>query len=203
MKKIFTFMLGMILVLSLQSCMGAYAVSSYDNVYSDYDDYAVSDINIVITNGTPYYYDGYLNYYFYNGWYYYPYFYNNYWYFRPYRHAFRPGYIPRIHHRSSDLYLRHYRHGFSHPYNGHKGLPRVSDRRFGERKHIPDVRHNNNRDYPHKDINRGGNVRPNNRSTMPRQRSNMNTRPVQSRSTIGRPSSNGSSNRSGRFGGRR
>ena len=202
MKKIFTFIFGMILVLSLQSCMGAYAVSSYDNVYSDYDDYIASDINIVITHGTPYYYDGYLNYYFYNGWYYYPYFYNNYWYFRPYRHAFRPGYIPRIHYRSSDLYLRSYRHGFSRPYTGHRGLPRVSDRRFGENRHTSDIHRNNNRVYQNRDINRGRTVHPSTRSTTPRQ-GNINTRPIPNRSSVGRPSSSGSSSRSGRFGGRR
>lgn len=199
MKKIITFIFCVMLSFALQSCMGAYAVSSYDNVYSDYDECVVSDINVVITHGTPYYYDGYLSYYFYNGWYYYPYFYNNYWYFRPYRYAFRPGYIPRIHHRPSDLYLRHYGHGFIKPHNGHRGLPRVSDRRFGERRYNPQMNNRpqkpNNRQY-----NRGTNVRrnypniPNNRSV--RRNSTMpNTRSVSPRTNNSRPS--------GRFGGRR
>ena len=50
--------------------------------------------SVIIRYGTPYYYNGYLNYYLYKGLYYYPVYYNNYWYFRTFRRPFKYGYFP-------------------------------------------------------------------------------------------------------------
>lgn len=207
MKKFISFIFALVTMFTMQSCMGAYATTLYDNVYYDYDEYVVSDINVVIRYGTPYYYDGYLSHYFYNGWYYYPYFYNDYWYFRPYRHAFRPGYRPHIYHRHGDIMLNGHIYGFSKPHDQHPGLPKPSDRRFGQRTSTPN----------------NSNVSPNNRHTnqsRPRVEQHSNTNPQMNtnrqrtpqRSTSrpsmqSAPTRSGSvgsvGGRSGRFGGRR
>ena len=81
-KLLFTLILSVVMI-SIQSCTTTYAA-----VYDQYDEeYVISDnadVNIIITYGTPYYYEGKLWYYLYNGLYYYPFHYNGYWYFRPY-----------------------------------------------------------------------------------------------------------------------
>lgn len=106
------------------SCDTAYAgVSSYPQ----YDEQEVFDnrinYNIVIRYGTPYYYDGYLRYYFYEGLYYYPVYYNKFWYFRTYRRPFRYGYCPDNRHwrprpHMMGLYGRPDRFGRVHRNNG-------------------------------------------------------------------------------------
>lgn len=100
MKKILLFLIG-ILTLSLASCdtyfYSGYNNRNYDDSYYGYNKIANVDnidIRLVITYGTPYYYHGYLNYYYYNGLYYYPFYYNNLWYFRPYYQSFGRGYFP-------------------------------------------------------------------------------------------------------------
>lgn len=95
------------LSLTFYSCDTAYAgVSSNPQCY----DQEVFDnrinYNIVIRYGTPYYYDGYLRYYFYEGIYYYPVYYNNYWYFRTFRQPFRYGYCPDNRHWRPRPYMR-------------------------------------------------------------------------------------------------
>ena len=105
------------LSLSLSSCETAYASISSS---SQCDDQEILNnnvnYNIIIRYGTPYYYDGYLYYYLYEGLYYYPVYYNNYWYFRTYRRPFRYGYFPdnrhwrpRPHMRGFDAFGRPYR----------------------------------------------------------------------------------------------
>lgn len=95
------------LSLVLSSCDTAYyGISSNPQ----YDDQEVLDnrinYNIIIRYGTPYYYNGYLNYYFYEGLYYYPVYYNNYWYFRSFRRPFRYGYCPDNRHWRPRPYMR-------------------------------------------------------------------------------------------------
>lgn len=72
------------------------------------------DINLIVRNGTPYYYNGFLNYYYYGGLYYYPIYYNNYWYFRAYHRPFRRGYFPACHNWRPRPHWRGYR-GFGRP----------------------------------------------------------------------------------------
>ena len=76
MKKIISFILGLMMCISLSSCV--------TTAYAQTDDELV-DVNVVVTYGTPYYdANGLLLYYFYRDLYYYPYYYGNRWYFRHY-----------------------------------------------------------------------------------------------------------------------
>ena len=99
------------------------------------------DINLIVTYGTPFYYNDYLNYYYYRGLYYYPIYYHNYWYFRPYYHPFRRGYFPNCHNwrprphwrgyqgfGRPDRYGRVYRPNSNHRANAR---PNNGNRRFG------------------------------------------------------------------------
>ena len=139
------------LSLTLYSCDATYAgVSSSPQC----DDQEVFDnkvsYNIIVQYGTPYYYNGYLNYYFYEGLYYYPVYYNNYWYFRTYRRPFTRGYFPNNRHWRPRPYMRGMygrsdRFGRIHRYNGYDRRPtrnyspgrmpnpthNVQNRRFG------------------------------------------------------------------------
>lgn len=100
MKKILLFLIS-ILILSLTSC-DTYLYGGYSNNGCDNNDYAYNrmadidniDVSFIVRYGIPYYYHGYLNYYYYDGLYYYPFYYNNFWYLRPYYQPFRRGYFP-------------------------------------------------------------------------------------------------------------
>ena len=96
MKRLIISLLGLVcLSLSLESCETSYASVGYgssDNYYASNIDNV--DVSVIVRYGTPYYYNGYLNYYCYRGLYYYPFYYNNLWYLRPYYKPFRPGYFP-------------------------------------------------------------------------------------------------------------
>lgn len=82
----------------LTSCSTPISASVQDDMYIEsYENVVVRsdvDFSIVIRYGTPYYFNGSLLYYLYNGLYYYPYFYDNYWYVRAYRKPFY--YIPNF-----------------------------------------------------------------------------------------------------------
>ena len=216
MKKIISIIFALVTMFTVQSCVGTYAAAQDDIYYSD-NEYLSTDINVIIRYGTPYYYDGYLSYYFYNGWYYYPYFYNDYSYFRPYRHAFRPGYRPHIYHRRGDIMLREHRYGFSKPHNHHPGLPKPSDRRFGQRpsqhnysigpnkrpdQPRPRVERHRNGANPQMDINRQRDNRQRNIQTRPSVPQRSSSRPSMQNAPT-RSSGNMGGNRLGRFGGRR
>ena len=68
MKRFRNLIIALLLVCSFNSC-------AYD-MYDDYSYYNMGDYNTVtiITMGTPVYIDGYVSYYFYNGYYWYPYY---------------------------------------------------------------------------------------------------------------------------------
>ena len=106
MKKYLMILLSVLfLSLGLSSCDTTYAgVDSNQEALLDN-----IDINLIVRNGTPYYYNGYLNYYFYRGLYYYPIYYNNYWYFRVYHRPFRHGYFPSCHNWRPREHWRGYR----------------------------------------------------------------------------------------------
>ena len=187
MKKLLFTLILSVMMISIQSCTTTYAA-----VYDQYDEeYVVSDnadVNIIITYGTPYYYEGKLWYYLYNGLYYYPFHYNGYWYFRPYGtlyswdwyhynyHHFTPNYHDyrfRPHHK--DWNRPHHKDWYRLHHDGRRpgGHCRVHpDRPKG---HQPNVGHGS-----HKPNN--GGVRPNGNN----HRHNQNGRP---RINSGRPSS--------------
>ena len=98
------------------------------------------DINLIVRNGTPYYYNGYLNYYNYRGLYYYPIYYNNYWYFRAYHRPFRRGYFPIYRNWRPREHWRGYQ-GFGRPDRyGRVYRPNSNYRNYNRR---PNVRPNN------------------------------------------------------------
>lgn len=110
MKKfILSLIFGISVLFSLSSCVtSAYA---QDVVISNDGDNV--DVSFVIRYGTPYYINGSLQYYLYNGWYYYPYYYNNHYYYYRYSRPLPP---PRHGHRfTPGRYDRPYfRHHVNH-----------------------------------------------------------------------------------------
>ena len=120
-------------------------LSSCDTTYAGVDSNQEAlleniDINLIVRNGTPYYYNGYLNYYFYRGLYYYPIYYNNYWYFRAYHRPFRRGYFPIYRNWRPRENWRGYQ-GFGRPDRyGRVYRPNSNYRNYN---HRPNVRSNN------------------------------------------------------------
>lgn len=80
MNKILKLFLGVVMCITLTSCVATTYAQRTDDIY--YDN---TDIHLVITKGIPYYTaEGLLMYYLYENMYYYPYFYNNRYYFHRY-----------------------------------------------------------------------------------------------------------------------
>lgn len=184
MKKIIFALLTALITFT--SCM-SYAYAQSDEIYASEEE---NNITVVIKYGTPYYLDGTLLYYLYDGWYYYPYYYNNYWYYYRYvrplpydaiRHGFRPPYGHRP-----------YYHGNVRPRFHDRGNRRFGNDRYGRPQNYP------NKGSVSPQNNRGGrtvgtnNNKPSQRITTPN-----NTR----RSSTYQTSP--SINRNGGFGGAR
>ena len=175
----------------------SFGLSSCDTTYAGVDSNQEAlldniDINLIVRNGTPYYYNGYLNYYYYRGLYYYPIYYNNYRYFRAYHRPFRRGYFPSYHNWRPREHWRGYR-------------PNPSYRKYDYR---PNVIHNNgNRVFG----NGSNNILPRSSTRTTVTRPNIGSGSIGTRrpnGTFGRSSGNsfgGSRNvpSGGRFGGRR
>lgn len=187
MKKLFFAILFVATILCCQSCFSSGAVS-----YEPYDEYVISDnvdVNVIITYGTPYYYNGQLWYYLYNGLYYYPFYYDNYWYFRPYTTLYTwDWYYYHYHHfvpTYRDYRFRPHHHDWNKPpHHGHgpnvvggHGRPNHQD---GRRPSINNGNYGNHNGAPHNNgginngrpHNNGNGVRPNigngSRPTPPR-----------------------------------
>ena len=118
MKKILVFLMGLVMSLSLSSCVTA--VHAQDDTYFNGE----VDAYIVITYGTPYIIDDMVQYYFYRGWYYYPYWYNNSYYFHRYRRALPPEHfrnwyrpIPRSYHHLTPPRHNYYSQPSHRPHN--------------------------------------------------------------------------------------
>ena len=214
MKKLFMFIIGLMMVFSFSSCVGYTYATTQDDIYVEAETDVVRsnvDFNIVIRYGTPYYYEGSLLYYLYEGLYYYPFYYDNYWYVRAYRRPFA-----HLHHRP---YFRPHRYDYRfrpdhHPGFGHNGHINGRPHRPGVRpdnrpSHRPDVRpwkRPNNRpdvrpgNRPGNRPNGGMNPRPNRRpdNVSPRPRPDRGIRHTPS---VGRPSVPSRSGGGGHFGG--
>ena len=95
MKKIMTFFVALVLTTAaLTSCCTtsaavATSVETVDDIYAG----TTIDYTFIIANARPFYVDGVISYYFYNGIYYYPYIYNGVRCLHPYRYAQRRGYV--------------------------------------------------------------------------------------------------------------
>ena len=110
---------------SMTSCGTMMATTQYDDIYTSIDNVNV-DVRVIFRYGTPYYYNGILNYYVYGGIYWYPFWYENMWYFRPYRRPYRLGYIPPYRGWRPPVYYRGWyvgRYGFDRPTGRYNGMP--------------------------------------------------------------------------------
>lgn len=107
MKKIIYMLAFSIMLLFTVSCSFETYATTQDDMYIETDVDIIHsnvDFNVVFRYGTPYYYNGSILYYLYNGIYYYPYYYDNYWYLRAYRRPF-----PYTHYRP---YFRPHRYDY-------------------------------------------------------------------------------------------
>lgn len=148
MKKIFSFLVALAMSISLSSCVTT--VSAQDDVFD-----GEVDATVVVSYGTPYIYNGMIEYYFYRGWYYYPCVIDNRYYFHRYRRVLPPNefnrwyrpiprdrFHPRPHHRP------------------HAAPPRPNHGGNMHRPHTPNHNHGgsmNHRPYnPQRSSTRGG-----------------------------------------------
>lgn len=147
--------------LSLSSCSAVYAEGEYG--YEQYEYADNNSVSIVIQYGTPYYYQGHLWYYYYNGLYYYPFYYDGYWYLRPFNRLYSwdwyRGYIFRPSWRDRPYRFRPGHHGFDRPGGTHHGRPHEGYRP----------------PRPRPDYNRSGGRRPGNNGGMRPHRPNPNS----------------------------
>ena len=137
MKKILMLFVALVLTsLTFTSCCttSAAAVTSVETVDDIYAGTTI-DYTFIIANARPFYVDGVLSYYFYNGIYYYPYVYNGVRCLHPYRYAQRRGYVhvpPRGYRPPRRWMHRDDRHHFYHQPNlppHHR--PRIQPNRGG------------------------------------------------------------------------
>lgn len=157
MKKVFGFIIFLLMCLSFTSC-AVVAEAQVDDVYVTSNGV---DVDIVIRYGTPYYNaEGLLLYYIYRDLYYYPYYHGSRWYFRSYTrpiHYYRP--VPRDFYRHKPV--NHVRR------NNDVRPPMVNRRSNGgiNRSNNSINRHNGSINRPNQQI-RGG--------SMPQPRQQMN-----------------------------
>ena len=137
MKKIMMLLVALVLTsFTFTSCCttSAAAVTSVETVDDIYAGTTI-DYTFIITNARPFYVDGVISYYFYNGIYYYPYVYNGVRCLHPYRYAQRRGYVhvpPRGYRPPRRWMHRDDRHHFYHQPNlppHHR--PRIQPNRGG------------------------------------------------------------------------
>ena len=137
MKKIIMFFVALVLTsLTFTSCCttSAAAVTSVETVDDIYAGNSI-DYTFIIADARPFYVDGVLSYYFYNGIYYYPYIYNGVRCLHPYRYVQRRGYVhvpPRGYRPPRRWMHRDDRHHFYyHQPNLPHHRPRVQPNRGG------------------------------------------------------------------------
>ena len=136
MKKIMMLFVALVLTsLTFTSCCttSAAAVTSVETVDDIYAGTTI-DYTFIIANARPFYVDGVISYYFYNGIYYYPYVYNGVRCLHPYRYAQRRGYVhvpPRGYRPPRRWMHRDDRHHFYHQPNLPHHRPRIQPNRGG------------------------------------------------------------------------
>ena len=136
MKKIMMLFVALVLTsLTLTSCCTtsaavATSVETVDDIYAG----TTIDYTFIIANARPFYVDGLISYYFYNGIYYYPYVYNGVRCLHPYRYAQRRGYVhvpPRGYRPPRRWIYRDDRHRFYHQPTLPHHRPRIQPNRGG------------------------------------------------------------------------
>jgi len=143
MKKIKILLLSLLMLVTFSSCEVYTTATTQDDIYTETSADIVRsniDFNLVVRYGTPYYMNGELLYYLYNGLYYYPFYYNNYWYVRTYRRPFlhfdrRPYFRPHRH----DYRFSPGHHGFGRPKPYHHSRPMPPTMHRRHRVHTPDI----------------------------------------------------------------
>ena len=174
MKKIMLFLMGLVMSLSLTSCVTT--VHASDDMYD-----GEVDATVVITYGTPIIIDNMIAYYTYNGWYYYPYWVGDTYYFHKYRRAlpyqyFRDWYRPIPPHHMNPPHRRierpHYSGNHHAPAHRHASPNRHSgyNNRIGNRPQ--NNGHLGNRPQPRGNVGGGHMNRPS---------GNMGSRPSSTR----------------------
>lgn len=197
MKKI-TLIILSIFMFCLTSCTITEYATTQDDIYTETSTDMVRsdvDINIVLSTGVPYYYNGSILYYVYNGLYYYPFYYDNYWYMRVYRRPF------------NHLYYRPYFRPHRYDYRFHRGFNHPRNWYYCPNNRPINNHHRYNRTQP-----RRPNIQP---DRLPNRPQNNVTRPYNtqpSRPNISRPNTrnmnttprmNNSRGSNGHFGGAR
>jgi len=133
MKKVFSFIITLVMCLSLTSCVTT-AEAQTDGVYVSTDGV---DVDVIITYGTPYYdAEGLLLYYIYRNYYYYPFYTADRWYFRAYS---RPLRYVRPYPRDFYRHRPHVNHGrpYVGSHNNHR--PNVGNHRPNSNIHRPSI----------------------------------------------------------------
>lgn len=151
MKKYLLILISIFyIVIGLTSCSTTFG--STDDEYPN----SSFDISIVLSNGTPYYYNNRLNYYLYNGVYYYPLFYNGYWYYRGYSRPFARGYYPRFNYRTGYRYVPRRNSFFRRrPYINYQRINRFTQKRRDYVNRVFGGRYNNR---PRSNFNNGSRI---------------------------------------------
>ena len=136
MKKIMMLFVALVLTTTtFTSCCTtsaavATSVETADDIYTG----TTIDYTFIITNARPFYVDGVISYYFYNGIYYYPYVYNGVICLHPYRYVQRRGYVhvpPRGYRPERRWMYRDDRHHFYHHNVPQYHRPRIQPNRGG------------------------------------------------------------------------
>ena len=145
MKKLFIYLMALVMSIGLTSCVSETYAQPGDEVYEyQYEPVSDHDLQLVITYGSPYIVDNVIYYYFYNGRYYYPHYYNSYFYLRVYNHPLRhyPRYwrpIPHSHWYYNGAFHRPYRsdrpHDFGRAGRGPRPDARVHEGTRGNAPH--------------------------------------------------------------------
>ena len=135
MKKIMMFFATMVItIIAFTSCYttSTAVVSSVEAVDDIYNNTAI-DYTFIVTNAQPFYVDGRISYYFYNGIYYYPYIYNGVRCLHPYRYVKPRGYVhvpPKCYRPDRRWMYRNERYHFHHrPNVSHHHRPSVQPNR--------------------------------------------------------------------------
>jgi len=187
MKKLFIFLIGLMMMFSLNSCDTYTYVTTQDDIYVETEADVVNtnvSFDVIIQYGTPYYRDNVLLYYLYRDIYYYPFYYNNYWYVRAYRRPFT--------HFDTRPYFRPHRYDYRFIPGHYRGFdrPNINEHHY---RYNPNIRrHDNHSRQARPDV---GNRRP----EQPRFNGNRPQRPAHPR--IDRNQNNHNSGT--RMGGRR
>ena len=148
MKKIMMFFVIMVITIATFTSCYTTSTAVVSSVEAVDDIYNNIDYTFIVTNGQPFYVDGRISYYFYNGIYYYPYICNGVSCLHPYRYVKPRGYVhvpPKCYRPDRRWMHRNERYHFHHrPNVSYHHRPSVQPNRGGSPRHNGSF-HNGNR----------------------------------------------------------